>query len=61
MAKKSKKEKIEEEAPVEEEPTPEPEPEPEPKQTDKKLIKEKLGIGYKLLVYNDGSYDKVYD
>ena len=60
MAKKSKK--VEEEAPIEEEPTPEPEPEPEPElNSGKKIIKEKLGIDYKLLVYNDGSYDKVYD
>jgi hypothetical protein len=49
----------EEEAPKEE-PTPEPELEPEPK-NDKRIIKENLGIGYKIVVYADGTHEKIYD
>ena len=59
MAKKSKKVEVEEEAPIEEEPTPEPEPEPE--NTSKKVIREKLGIGYKIVKYDDGTNEKIYN
>ena len=67
MAKKDKKviaEEVEEEVLEEEpvpEPTPEPEPEPEPKNTGKKVIREKLGIGYKIVKYADGTNEKIYN
>jgi hypothetical protein len=65
MAKKDKKEMVEEveEEVLEEEPVPEPtpEPEPEPKNTGKKVIREKLGIGYKIVKYADGTNEKFYD
>jgi hypothetical protein len=60
MAKKDK-EMVEEEAPTEEEPIPEPEPEPKPEPNNKKVIREKLGIGYKIVKYADGTHEKVYD
>jgi len=65
VAKKDKKVmevELEEEV-LEEEPVPEPtpEPEPEPKNTGKKVIREKLGIGYKIVKYADGTNEKIYD
>lgn len=60
MAKKNKKEiaeEVEEEV-LEEEPVPEPTPEPESQKT---VIREKLGIGYKIVKYTDGTNEKIYD
>ena len=66
MAKKDKEmekeEVLEEEEAPEEEPTPEPEPEPEPEpKSNKKVRKEIAGIGYKNVVYEDGTVEKIYD
>jgi len=57
MAKKAKK--VEEEVFIEEEPTPE--PELEPKIESNKVIKEIMGVGYKNVVYEDGTVEKIYD
>ena len=66
MAKKDEEvvmEEVEEEEEVlEEEPTPEPEPEPEPKTKSNKTVKKEIaGIGYKNVVYEDGTVEKIYE
>ena len=60
MAKKNKKEmdeEVEEEV-LKEEPVPEPTPEPQPQG---RIVKKKVeGIGYTLVTYDNGEFEKVY-
>jgi hypothetical protein len=60
MAKKNKKEMVEEveEEVLKEEPVPEPTPEPQPQG---RIVKKKIeGIGYTLVTYDNGEFEKVY-
>ena len=60
MAKKNKKEMVEEveEEVLREEPVPEPTPEPQPQG---RIVKKKVeGIGYTLVTYDNGEFEKVY-
>jgi hypothetical protein len=60
MAKKNKKEMVEEveEEVLKEEPVPEPTPEPQPQG---RIVKKKVeGIGYTLVTYDNGEFEKVY-
>ena len=60
MAKKDKKEMVEEveEKVLKEEPVPEPTPEPQPQG---RIVKKKVeGIGYTLVTYDNGEFEKVY-
>ena len=63
MAKKNKKEMVEEveEEVLEEEPVPEPTPEPQPEPQGRIVRKEVKGIGYTLVTYDNGEFEKVYD
>jgi hypothetical protein len=63
MAKKDKKEMVEEveEEVLEEEPVPEPTPEPEPVQQGRIEVKRIEGIGYTTIVYDNGEFEKVYN
>tara|TARA_R110002051_G_scaffold209217_1_gene275099 strand:- start:612 stop:803 length:192 start_codon:yes stop_codon:yes gene_type:complete len=63
MAKKDKKEMVEEveEEVIEEEPVPEPTPEPEPVQQGRIEVKRIEGIGYTTIVYDNGEFEKVYN
>ena len=62
MAKKDKKEMVEEveEEVLEEEPVPEPTPEPEPVQQGRIEVKRIEGIGYTNIVYDNGETEKLY-
>ena len=60
MAKKNKKEMVEEveEEVLKEEPVPEPTPDPQPQG---RIVKKKVeGIGYTLVTYDNGEFEKVY-
>tara|TARA_R100000995_G_C3414158_1_gene90785 strand:+ start:279 stop:464 length:186 start_codon:yes stop_codon:yes gene_type:complete len=60
MAKKNKKEMVEEveEEVLKEEPVPEPTPEPQPQG---RIVKKKVeGIGFTLVTYDNGEFEKVY-
>ena len=60
MAKKNKKEMVEEveEEVLKEEPVPEPTPEPQPQG---RIVNKKVeGIGYTLVTYDNGEFEKVY-
>jgi hypothetical protein len=61
MAKKDKKEMVEEveEEVLEEEPVPE--PTPEPVRQGRIEVKRIPGIGYTNIVYDNGEFEKVYD
>jgi|TARA_R110002110_G_scaffold106279_1_gene266554 hypothetical protein len=63
MAKKDKKEMVEEveEEVLEEEPVPEPTPEPEPVQQGRIEKKRVEGIGFTLITYDNGEFEKVYN
>jgi len=63
MAKKDKKEMVEEveEEVLEEEPVPEPTPEPEPVQQGRIEVKRIEGIGYTTIVYDNGESERVYN
>lgn len=63
MAKKDKKEMVEEveEEVLEEEPVPEPTPEPEPVQQGRIEIKRIEGIGHTTIVYDNGETEKQWN
>ena len=63
MAKKDKKEMVEEveEEVLEEEPVPEPTPEPEPVQQGRIEVKRIEGIGYTMIVYDNGETEKQWN
>ena len=65
MAKKDKKEEVEEvveeEEVLEEEPVPEPTPEPQPEPQGRIVKKEVKGIGFTLVTYDNGESEKIYN
>lgn len=53
-------EEVEEEV-LEEEPVPEPTPEPQPKPQGRIVKKKVEGIGYTLVTYDNGEFEKIYN